>query len=238
MFGSAGVLAGQYVATDNPFPIQLNGTNVSMTGYNINNETYFRLRDIADTVGGFTVDFQNDTILLAKDGYVYPEDEPSAAPTQEIIDTIGALLEITPAFKEGENSSAEYAKDFVFYFYTGKQSDLQNGDAYGWDADTVNGQYELLFGIDIPEIDEYYKDGVYWIPVSNRGETQYIFDTYSETENGIELTYKRVIMYNTQYSVETDFYGNTVCTIAPSDNENGFIIKSIVSYDVNGSALE
>ena len=70
-FGTAGVFAGQYMATDNPFPIQLNGVNVSLTGYNINDETYFKLRDIADVVGGFTVGFENNTIQLAKDGYSY-----------------------------------------------------------------------------------------------------------------------------------------------------------------------
>ena len=76
MFGSAGVFAGQYVATDNPFPMQLNGQAVSIEGYNINDETYFKLRDIADTVGGFTVDFQNNTIQLSKDGYTYGNTQP------------------------------------------------------------------------------------------------------------------------------------------------------------------
>lgn len=65
IFGSAGVFAGQYTATDNPFPVQLNGKDVSLTGYNINDQTYFKLRDIADTVGGFDVNFENDTISLS-----------------------------------------------------------------------------------------------------------------------------------------------------------------------------
>ncbi|MDD6563927.1 MAG: hypothetical protein PUF08_02475 [Clostridiales bacterium] len=73
VFGTIGVFAGQYIATDNPFPIQLNGSNVSMEGYNIDGSTYFKLRDIADTVGGFSVDFNNNTIQLSKDGYVYDQ---------------------------------------------------------------------------------------------------------------------------------------------------------------------
>lgn len=76
LFGSVGVFAGQYMATDNPFPVQLNGQSVSIEGYNINDETYFKLRDIADVVGGFNVDFQNNTIQLSKYGYVY-DDAPS-----------------------------------------------------------------------------------------------------------------------------------------------------------------
>ena len=69
LFGTAGVFAGQYTAVENPFPVQLNGEEVSVEGYNIDGSTYFKLRDIADIVGGFTVDFFNNTIQLAKDGY-------------------------------------------------------------------------------------------------------------------------------------------------------------------------
>lgn len=31
-FGTVGVFAGQFIATENTFPIQLNGENVSMDG--------------------------------------------------------------------------------------------------------------------------------------------------------------------------------------------------------------
>ena len=71
IFGVAGVLAATFTATDNPFPVQLNGEDVQIEGYNIEGSTYFKLRDIADVVGGFDVGFQNDTIQLSKDGYVY-----------------------------------------------------------------------------------------------------------------------------------------------------------------------
>ncbi len=71
----AGAAAVQYTASDNPFPVQLNGENVQMEGYNINDSTYFKLRDIADIVGGFGVDFHNNTIQLSKDGYVYDNSE-------------------------------------------------------------------------------------------------------------------------------------------------------------------
>lgn len=71
LFGTAGVFAGQYVATENPFLIQLNGNSVNMQGYNIDGSTYFKLRDIADVVGGFDVGFENSTIQIAKNGYIY-----------------------------------------------------------------------------------------------------------------------------------------------------------------------
>ena len=74
IFGAAGVFAGQYIVTENSFPIQVNGSDVKITGYNIDDSTYFKLRDIADAVGGFTVNFANNTIQIAKDGYKYDTD--------------------------------------------------------------------------------------------------------------------------------------------------------------------
>lgn len=71
IFGAVGVFGGQYVATENTYPIQLNGEDVSIQGYSINDNTYFKLRDISSVLGGFDVDFYNETILLSKDGYVY-----------------------------------------------------------------------------------------------------------------------------------------------------------------------
>lgn len=71
IFGVVGALAATYTATDNPFPIKLNGNDVQMEGYNIEGSTYFKLRDIADVVGGFEVGFQDNTIQLSKDGYQY-----------------------------------------------------------------------------------------------------------------------------------------------------------------------
>ena len=59
-------LAVNYTATENTFPIQLNGENVNVEGYNIDGSTYFKLRDISDTVGGFNVDFNDSTIRFPK----------------------------------------------------------------------------------------------------------------------------------------------------------------------------
>lgn len=68
---AVGVTATSLTATLNTFPVQLNGNNVSIEGYNINNNTYFKLRDIADVVGSFSVGFNDNTIQLSKDGYTY-----------------------------------------------------------------------------------------------------------------------------------------------------------------------
>lgn len=71
IFGIIAVCAEQYIASENPFPVLLNGKKVAMEGYNIGGSTYFKLRDISSLVGNFDVDFNNNTIQLSKDGYVY-----------------------------------------------------------------------------------------------------------------------------------------------------------------------
>lgn len=71
IFGTVGAFAGQYIATENTFPVQLNGKDVAVGGYNIDGSTYFKLRDIANVIGGFDVDFSDNTIQLSKDGYEY-----------------------------------------------------------------------------------------------------------------------------------------------------------------------
>ena len=71
LFGTVGAFASYYTATENTFPVQLNGENVSIDGYNIDGSTYFKLRDVANVVGGFDVDFFNNTIQLSKDNYKY-----------------------------------------------------------------------------------------------------------------------------------------------------------------------
>lgn len=67
IFGVIGAFAASYTAVTNPFPIKLNDKEVGIEGYNINDSTYFKLRDIADAVGGFEVGFEDNTILLTTD---------------------------------------------------------------------------------------------------------------------------------------------------------------------------
>ena len=57
--------AVEYAVTANLFPIKVDGVSKSIEGYNINDSTYFKLRDIADAVGGFTVGFVNNTITIS-----------------------------------------------------------------------------------------------------------------------------------------------------------------------------
>ena len=43
IFGTVGAFAGQYIATENTFPVQLNGKDVAVDGYNIDGSEYTKL---------------------------------------------------------------------------------------------------------------------------------------------------------------------------------------------------
>lgn len=60
---------------ENPYRITVNGVDKQIQGYNIDDYSYFKLRDIADAVGGFSVGFDNETILLST------EEEEVATPS-------------------------------------------------------------------------------------------------------------------------------------------------------------
>ncbi|MBQ2669393.1 MAG: hypothetical protein IJG06_01285 [Clostridia bacterium] len=66
--------AVEYAVSVNPFPITVNGSEATIEGYNINDSTYFKLRDISAAVGGFEVGFADNTIAITT------ADAPAATP--------------------------------------------------------------------------------------------------------------------------------------------------------------
>lgn len=228
VFGAAGVFAVNYTVTQNPYPVLLNGQKAKIEGYNINDSTYFKLRDIADAVGGFDVDFQNNTIQLSKDGYVYDNDISKLTLTEEIKDYLAMCCMRIPAFTKNDLSSKEFIDDFIFYFYTGKETDLKKTTDqiyFGWKAPIVEEQFELLFGQDIPASIKLDEDGCYWVHTSDFGDICYVFDHASEKSNGLDVVYNRVS------GDGEEVYGTTTCSISPANNQNGYIITSILSVN-------
>ncbi len=69
--------AVEYAVTANPYPVKVNGVETSIQGYNINDETYFKLRDVSAAVGGFEVGFSDNTITIATE----QQPEQTTAPT-------------------------------------------------------------------------------------------------------------------------------------------------------------
>lgn len=62
---TVGAIAATYTATENTYPIKVNGQSAQMEGYNIDGSTYFKLRDIGDKMG-FDVGFENNTIYVGE----------------------------------------------------------------------------------------------------------------------------------------------------------------------------
>ncbi len=85
IFAAITGVAVEYAVTTNPYPIKVDGVEKNIEGYNINDSTYFKLRDVADAVGGFNVGFEDDTILISKEGYVYD----SFSQSGEYTDSLG-----------------------------------------------------------------------------------------------------------------------------------------------------
>lgn len=73
--------AVEYAVTANPYPVKVNGSETAIEGYNINDNTYFKLRDVADAVGGFDVGFSDNTITITTEATPEPTDAPTAAVT-------------------------------------------------------------------------------------------------------------------------------------------------------------
>ena len=72
--------AVEYAVTANPFPVAVNGTETAIEGYNINDNTYFKLRDVADAVGVFNVGFSDNTITIDTDTTAEPTPTPTVKP--------------------------------------------------------------------------------------------------------------------------------------------------------------
>lgn len=86
----------EYITTPNPYPVKVNGEVVQVEGYNINDSTYFKLRDVADAVGGFSVDFADDTIIVSTDGGKAPTSTPVPTATDTPDTELVASVSATP----------------------------------------------------------------------------------------------------------------------------------------------
>ena len=135
--------AVEYAVTANPFPVAVNGTETAIEGYNINDNTYFKLRDVADAVGGFNVGFSDNTITVNTIS-VCPE--PTDVPT---ISAAEPLPELAPHEVDGVNyifisSIEEMLDDIGLGSYTFAGTDFYNRKDYTdvlTDVPIINGTY-------------------------------------------------------------------------------------------------
>lgn len=106
--------AVEYAVTANPYPVKVNGVETTIQGYNINDETYFKLRDVSAAVGGFEVGFENNAII------VNTPNKPTPAPTA----TPTASADIT--IVKGEDGK-DYTSDGLRIWYEDNIPYVQKG---------------------------------------------------------------------------------------------------------------
>ncbi len=78
----------EYIVHPNPYPVKVNGVEAAIEGYNINDETYFKLRDVSAAVGGFEVGFSDNTITVDTETVSTvtpaPTEKPNLSPLPEL----------------------------------------------------------------------------------------------------------------------------------------------------------
>jgi len=132
--------AVEYAVTANPYPVKVNGVETAIQGYNINDETYFKLRDVSTAVGGFDVGFSDNTITIATE----QQPEPTIAPSP------------TPANLSASDITIVKGEDGNDYTSDGLKVEYVDGITYVW-VDNINGKMRKM------GIDNYICTGEYLI---------------------------------------------------------------------------
>ena len=102
-FSMIGAFAANMITTPNTYEVQLDGKDVNIEGYNVDDYTYFKLRDISDAVGGFDVGFSNDTITIDTDTAAEPT--PTVKPSTT---DLSPLPELTTKQRDGVQYVSKY----------------------------------------------------------------------------------------------------------------------------------
>lgn len=232
IFSFLGVFA--YNIYENPYKILVNGQEKYIQGYNVDDYSYFKLRDIADAVGGFDVDFNNNTIQISKDGYVYDNSEPKSINLSgDMKDFLSDFCLRVPDFTQSDLSSGSFARDFIFYYFnTGREGfeKIEKGFVL-WDEDEINEQYKTLFGRELPKVvltDDGVKcqNGFYYIMMSDFGTEEYLFKQATKTSTGIEVVFDCVDEY------DQTFYGTTTLNLVNGGDEDEYYITSKTSVNI------
>lgn len=140
----------------------------------------------------------------------------------------------------------DFWQNFLFYSYTGASSEnAEMEQIYREDLgfeetvvkvslQEVEAYAELVFGIQMPDIKPsfeemkegqtscFYKDGYYYIGVSDFPDYQYTFaecTVHEETDTCAD------VIYSIDFEGESNV-GTVSFVISPEDNENGFVIRS------------
>lgn len=113
LFGVVGALAMEYNVTPNPFKVMVDGQEVQIEGYNINDRSYFQLRDIGNAIG-FSVGFVDGAVMIDSSGK--PIEETQTQPEQPSNDV--ATSEEIQAYFDTFDIVNQYFSDGTPYIKT------------------------------------------------------------------------------------------------------------------------
>ncbi len=223
--GAIGVFASysSYTTKDNPYPVTLDGREIKIEGYNIEGNTYFKLRDIADAVGGFTVDFKDNKIVLTTGGGDTPlsaAPQTAAAPSdgdiglekaKEIALNKAGLTENDVVFaktlREIDDGilqyEIEFLKDNTEYSADVRASD---GEIIKWDIDTERAPAAPASGdIDVEKAKEIAA------AKAGYGVSDVTFTKqHMDIDNGVRVYEIDFIKDNTEYSADVRASDGTI----------------------------
>lgn len=173
-----------------------------------------------------------------------PQEEPAEVYDLTILKQMCRVLN---DFDEQTVMDESFFQDFLFYSYTGASSDNAEltqvyREDLGFEETVVKVSLQdaqaytkLILGKDLPDFKPsfadmeegqtsfYYEDGYYYIGVSDFPDYQYTFMDFTNHDEGSDPY--AVVTYSMDFEDESNV-GTIIFTIAPEDNENGFIIRS------------
>lgn len=149
-------------------------------------------------------------------------------------------------FNSGTTMDEKFWRDFLFNSYTGASSEnAATEQVYredlGFEETVVKvslqeaqERVKLVFGVDLPDLTPsfedmekgqtafYYKDGYYYIGVSDLPDYQYNFSEYAADKENNTNT---IVKYTIDFMGESNV-GTVTLSISPENNANGFVICS------------
>ena len=174
--------AVEYAVTANPYPVKVNGVETTIQGYNINDETYFKLRDVSAAVGGFEVGFENNAII------VNTPNKPTPAPTPAPTSTSAPVSSVKPTPNPKlEQSTLEYLATLKNQEYTSDGVPID--DSYQDGKRYVNKHY-------IKVIYDFEQYGYEFVTnyIRDKQHNKVLSDILLSYNNDIELTYYETVL--------------------------------------------
>lgn len=175
-----------------------------------------------------------------------PQAEASVTLTDQGKEFLAHICRESDDFDSEQAMDESFWRDFLFASYTGVSwesavTEQVYREDLGFEETVVKvslqeaqERVKLVFGVDLPDLKPsfedmeegqtsfYYKDGYYYIGVSDLPDYQY---TFSKCAQDKENSTNTIVKYTIDFMGESNV-GTVTLGISPENNENGFVIRS------------